>query len=101
MVEGLEKLFGTRMELTIPSGGLALWPHIEGSEAWWRGIAGASQRLGLRVDPGATFTLGDVTLSHLRIGFAWLDEEEAARALALLAKADASLGPKSRRAPRS
>ena len=52
------------------------------------------------MDVGATFMMDDVSLPHLRIGFAWLDAEEATRALQLLAKADASLAPKSRRARR-
>ena len=100
MIAGLERLFGTRMTLAIPSGGLALWPRIEGTPSWWKGIAGASHRLGLRVDVGKTFTMEDASLPHFRIGFAWLDPEETTRALRLLAKADASLAPKSRRAPR-
>lgn len=100
LIVGLERLFGARMSLSLPSGGLALWPRIEGTSAWWKGIAGATQRLGLRVDVGATFAMADVSLPHLRIGFAWLDADEATRALRLLAKADGSLAPKSRRARR-
>ena len=89
MIEGLTKLFGARMNLTLPSGGLALWPRIEESKAWWHAIASKAREQGARVDIGSAFTLERDPLPHLRIGFAWLDHEEATKALGALARADA------------
>lgn len=96
MCAGLEALFGARMTLTIPSGGLALWPRIEGTEAWWSTFEKASREAGIRVDLGSAFTLHRTHLAHLRVGFAWLDSNEAKRALQALARADAASQPKSR-----
>lgn len=83
----LARFLGDRMSFAVPAGGLALWATLAAgldAELWSREAA----RLGLSVVAGTKLRLdGAAAPQAFRLGFANLDENEIAQAVALLAAA--------------
>ncbi len=80
----LDAHLGDRVEFAVPDGGLAFWVKFKGD------IEGIEQRAlaqGLRFASHRSFMARDSADKGLRLGFASLDDGEAARAVAALAEA--------------
>ena len=78
--------------MTLPAGGLALWPRVVDDldpVAW---AARAAER-GVGVVPGRDLDLRQRPCPHLRLGFAALEPAEIETAVRRLAKARAPAGP--------
>ena len=91
MIEGLFAIFGERIALTVPPGGLALWPRFLEAKrlpALQRALA----TRGVRLDIGRDFTSDARPLPHARVGFAFHDDRERAVLLERLRAADRSGG---------
>ena len=71
-------------EFTMPDGGLAFWVRFDGD---LDAIESRAREAGLRFASHRSFMARDTAQKGLRLGFASLDEDEAERAVAALAKA--------------
>jgi len=83
MAEALRRHLGARVQLEVPSGGLALWPRLDGVDV--DGWSARARRRGVVFAPGSVFSFGRRPSSHARIGFGGIDEDridEAVRRLA-------------------
>lgn len=83
MVAALRRHLGARVSVEVPSGGLALWPRLDGVdvEGWSR----RARARGVLFAPGSAFAFGRRPSPHARIGFGGIADEridEAARRLA-------------------
>jgi len=95
----LRTRLGTRLDVDVPAGGLALWARLrdgQDAELWSR----AASRLGLVVSPALVHCL-DVSAAPnaFRLGFAGMDDDEIERAVTLLVRARdliSELGPSDR-----
>lgn len=82
----LDALFAGVANWSLPDGGLAFWLQFPNREVLTRIEEGAPAH-GLRMAASASFATRHDAPAGLRIGFASLSEEEAARALRSLARA--------------
>lgn len=80
----LDEHLGDRCEFVVPDGGLAFWVRFAGDIET---IEGRAHELGLRFASHKSFMATETAPKGLRIGFASLDEPEAARAVSCLAQA--------------
>lgn len=86
LVDALDRHLSDDLDVTLPAGGLALWPRVRAGldpVAW---TARAAAR-GVGVVPGQALDLRGRPQPHLRIGFAGLEPREIDRAVAELAAA--------------
>lgn len=80
----LDAHLGDRVEFAVPDGGLAFWVKFRGDI---EGIEQRAQAQGLRFASHRSFMARDSADKGLRLGFASLDDGEAARAVSALAEA--------------
>ena len=96
MIDGLFAIFGERIAVTVPPGGLALWPRFleVGLETarYLPSLQRALAARGVRLDIGRDYTCDRRELPHARVGFAFHDDRERALLLEHLRVADRSAG---------
>lgn len=80
----LKRHFGSAIEFDVPDGGLAFWVRFNETVDVGELVAGAAAH-GVKVLPGATYSMSGEPTSGLRLGFASLNEQELAEAVARLA----------------
>jgi len=86
LVDLLRRRLGETLELTVPSGGMAVWARVDPAidvEAW----AERARTRGLLFRTGRLFTLDRAPIPFVRLGFAKLDESELLAATKALAGA--------------
>jgi GntR family transcriptional regulator/MocR family aminotransferase len=86
----LRRHFGSAIEFDVPDGGLAFWVRFDETVDVGELVAGAAAH-GVKVLPGATYSMSGEPTSGLRLGFASLNERELAEAVARLAASWRSL----------
>jgi len=91
MTEGLFSIFGERIALTVPPGGLALWPRFLDAGRTLPALQRALASRGVRLDIGRDFASDGRALPHARIGFAFHDDRERALILERLRAADRAI----------
>jgi len=94
MIEGLFAIFGERIAVTVPPGGLALWPRFLGMGPemgrYLRSLQRTLAARGVRLDIGRDYTCDRRELPHARVGFAFHDDRERELLLEHLRVADRS-----------
>jgi GntR family transcriptional regulator / MocR family aminotransferase len=83
--ELLRRHFGTAIEFDVPDGGLAFWVRFDDGVDVEKLVARAASH-GVKVLPGATYSMSGEPTSGLRLGFASLNEQELEEAVTRLAK---------------
>jgi GntR family transcriptional regulator/MocR family aminotransferase len=86
----LKREFGSAIEFDVPDGGLAFWVRFAGDVDVGKLVANAA-RHGVKILPGATYSMSGEATSGLRLGFASLNEQELAEAVKRLAASWRSL----------
>jgi GntR family transcriptional regulator/MocR family aminotransferase len=82
----LRAQLGPLLSFEVPSGGMALWTQVARElpvDAWLT----RAEQLGVFTQPGRLFTLDGRASANVRLGFAALDEQEFAQAVARLRRA--------------
>lgn len=83
LVDALRADLGDTLTWRVPSGGMAIWAHVDPAvdvEGW----AERAQRRGLTFRTGRIFTYDGKPIPFVRLGFARLDEAEVEAAVATL-----------------
>jgi GntR family transcriptional regulator/MocR family aminotransferase len=88
--ELLKRHFGSAIEFDVPDGGLAFWVRFDESVDVEKLVARAASH-GVKVLPGATYSMSGEPTSGLRLGFASLDARELEEAVKRLAASWKSL----------
>jgi GntR family transcriptional regulator/MocR family aminotransferase len=86
----LKRHFGSAIEFDVPDGGLAFWVRFDETVDVGKLVAGAPAH-GVKVLPGATYSMSGEPTSGLRLGFASLNERELPEAVTRLAASWRSL----------
>lgn len=82
----LRERLGGVLRFELPAGGMALWLEVDPRTDVDRWVARAAE-LGVIVGPGRRYRFDEGPSSHLRIGYACLDEAELVEAVRRLARA--------------
>jgi len=96
-VRELRERLGQWIDVSIPSGGMALWARVSQRLPVSDFHAEASRR-GVFFQPGSIFTWGQSETQHLRLGYGAFAERELSTALARLAEAARAVALPSRSA---
>jgi GntR family transcriptional regulator/MocR family aminotransferase len=86
----LKRHFGTAIEFDVPDGGLAFWVRFGDTVDAGKLVARAASH-GVKILPGATYSMSGEPTSGLRLGFASLNEQELEDAVKRLAASWRSL----------
>ncbi|MGA7781590.1 MAG: PLP-dependent aminotransferase family protein [Paraburkholderia sp.] len=86
----LKRHFGSAIEFDVPDGGLAFWVRFADTVDVGKLVARAALH-GVKLLPGATYSMSGEPTSGLRLGFASLDEHELEEAVTRLAASWKSL----------
>jgi GntR family transcriptional regulator / MocR family aminotransferase len=87
----LKRHFGSAIDFDMPDGGLAFWARFE-EKADVGQLVSSAARHGVKILPGATYSMSGEPTSGVRLGFASLNEHELAEAVARLASSWRRLG---------